>query len=108
MSKYLIRASFKPEGIREVLMKGKATGLKAAVTKLVEAAGGKLEAYYFAFGQDDVFGIYDLPDNVAVASISVSANSSGFIGIHVTPLLTPEEMDKAIEKGSGLPAPGRT
>ena len=35
----------------QVLMKAKAIGLKAAVTKLVEAAGGKLEAYYFAFGQ---------------------------------------------------------
>ena len=74
MSKYLIHASFKPEGIRQVLMKGKATGLKAAVTKLAEAAGGKLEAYYFAFGQDDVIGIADMPDNVAVASVSVAAH----------------------------------
>ena len=107
MSKYLIHASFKPEGIRQVLMKGKATGLKAAVTKLAETAGGKLEAYYFAFGQDDVIGIADMPDNVAVASVSVAANSAGFVGIHVTPLLTPEEMDKAIEKSGGLPVPGQ-
>ena len=108
MSKYLIRASFRPEGIRQVLMKAKATGLRAAVTKVAEAAGGKLEAYYFAFGQDDVIGIVDLPDNTAIASVSVAVNSVGFVSVHVTPLLTPEEMDKAIEKSGGLPVPGRT
>lgn len=107
MPKYLIRASFKPEGIRQILMKGKATGLKAAVAKLAEVAGGKLESYYFAFGQDDVIGIVDLPDNIAVASVSVAGNAAGFVGINVTPLLTPEEMDRAIEKSGGLPVPGR-
>ena len=57
MPKYLVRASFKPEGIRQVLTKAKATGLRAAVARLVEAAGGKLEAWYFAFGEDDVIAI---------------------------------------------------
>ena len=108
MSKYLVRVSFKPEGIRQVLTKAKATGLKAAVAKLVEAAGGKLEAWYFAFGEDDVIAILDLSDNVAAASLSVAANAAGFINLRITPLLTPGEMDKAIEKSSGLPVPGRT
>jgi uncharacterized protein with GYD domain len=107
MSKYLIRVSFKPEGIREVLTKAKATGLRAAVEKLVGTAGGKLEAWYFAFGQDDVIAIVDLPDNVAAASLSVAANGAGFVDLSVTPLLTPDEMDKAIEKSAGLPVPGR-
>ena len=78
MSKYLVRVSFKPEGIRQVLTKAKATGLRVAVVKLAEAAGGRLEAWYFAFGQDDVIGIMDLPDNVAAASLSVAANAAGF------------------------------
>jgi uncharacterized protein with GYD domain len=107
MSKYLVRVSFKPEGIRQVLTKAKATGLRVDVVKLVEAVGGKLEAWYFAFGQDDVIGIMDLPDNVAAASLSVAANAAGFVGVSITPLLTPEEMDKAIEKSGGLPVPGR-
>jgi uncharacterized protein with GYD domain len=107
MSKYLIRVSFKPEGFREVLTKLKATGDRAAVEKLIGAAGGKLEAWYFAFGQDDVIAIVDLPDNVAAASLSVAANAAGFVDLSVTPLLTPDEMDKAIEKSAGLPVPGR-
>ena len=107
MSKYLVRVSFKPEGIRQVLTKAKATGLRSAVVKLVEAVGGKLEAWYFAFGEDDVIAIMDLSDNVAAASLSVAANSAGFVNLSITPLLTPEEMDKAIEKSGGLPVPGR-
>jgi uncharacterized protein with GYD domain len=91
-----------------VLVTKKATGLRAAVTKLAEAAGGKLEAHYFAFGEDDVIGIVDLPDNVAVASLSIAANAAGFVHLRVTPLITPEEMDKAIEKSGGLPVPGRS
>jgi len=107
MSKYLIRVSFTPEGFREVLTKLKATGDRAAVEKLIGTAGGKLEAWYFAFGQDDVIAIVDLPDNVAAASLSVAANAAGFVDLSVTPLLTPDEMDKAIEKSAGLPVPGR-
>ncbi len=107
MPKYLVRVSFKPEGIRQVLTKAKASGLRAAVVKLVEATEGKLEAWYFAFGEDDLVAILDLPDNVAAASLSVAANSAGFINLRVTPLLTPEEMDKALEKSGGLPVPGR-
>jgi len=108
MSKYLVRVSFKPEGIRQVLTKAKASGLRAAVVKLVEAAGGKLEAWYFAFGDDYLVAILDLSDNVAAASLSVAANAAGFINLRITPLLTPDEMDKAIEKSGGLPVPGRT
>jgi uncharacterized protein with GYD domain len=107
MSKYLVRVSFKSEGIRQVLTKAKASGLRGAVGKLVEAAGGKLEAWYFAFGEDDVIALLELPDNVAAASLSVAANAAGFINLHVTPLLTVDEMDKAIEKSAGLPVPGR-
>lgn len=90
-----------------MLTKAKASGLRAAVVKLVEAAGGKLEAWYFAFGEDDLVAILDLSDNVAAASLSVAANAAGFINLRVTPLLTPDEMDKAIEKSGKLPVPGR-
>jgi hypothetical protein len=48
-----------------------------------------------------------LPDNVAAVSLSVAANAAGFVDLSVTLLLTPDEMDKAIEKSAGLPVPGR-
>ena len=107
MPKYLVRVSIEREGVREILMKKTGTGLRAAVAKLNDALGGTVEAYYFAFGEDDVVGIAELPDNVSAAALSVAANAAGFVRLRITPLITVEEMDRAIEKSAGLPVPGR-
>jgi uncharacterized protein with GYD domain len=106
MAKYLIKGSFTAEGLKQA-QKIKAGGLRTTAMKVAEALGGKLEAYYFAFGQDDVIGIGDLPDNASVAAISVAVNSAGLVKFTVTPLMTVEEMDKALNKAAALPVLGR-
>jgi uncharacterized protein with GYD domain len=107
MPKFLIQVSMHKEGIRDVLSKAKGTGLRAAVSKFAESAGGKLDAYYFAFGQHDVVGIVDFPDNVSAAAVSVAANGAGMVDLAMTPLITPEEMDQAVEKSRTLAVPGQ-
>ena len=69
--------------------------------------GRQVEAYYFAFGDDDVFAIGELPDNETAAGYAMEVASSGESSVTVTVLLTPEEIDRAREKhsGSDLPAP---
>jgi uncharacterized protein with GYD domain len=44
-----------------------------ASRKLLAEAGGSLESFHFALGQDDAYIICDLPDNVTVAAVSMSA-----------------------------------
>jgi uncharacterized protein with GYD domain len=107
MPKYLIQVSMHKEGIRDVLSKAKGTGLRTAVSKFAESAGGKLDAYYFAFGQHDVVAIIDFPDNVSAAAVSVAANGAGMVDLAMTPLITPEEMDQAVEKSRTLAVPGQ-
>src|SRR5437763_16741013 len=51
MAKYLITASYTAEGMRG-LQKDKASGRRNAVREACESIGGKLEAFYFAFGED--------------------------------------------------------
>ena len=104
MPKYMTRVSFTREGVKG-LQKEKATHRRAAVAKLVESAGGKLEAFYFAFGQDDGIAIYDLPDNVTAAALSLAANDAGQVHLSFTPLLTAEELDQAFAKSSKYRAP---
>lgn len=108
MAKYLARVALNAEGIR-LLRQEKASGRRAAVTKFVEAAGGKVEAFYFAFGQDDVFLIIDLPENIAAAAVSLVNNSAGNVRATYTPLLSVEEMDRAVDRAATLraPVPGR-
>lgn len=105
MPKFMLQASYTAEGFKG-LVKDKASGRKAAITKLVEAAGGRLEAMYYTFGKDDVFLIVDLPDNVSAAAISLTVSATGLVRGRTTPLLTVEETDRALGKDLHYKAPG--
>ena len=77
-----------------------------ASSKTVEAAGGKLHAFYFAIGQDDVIGIAEFPDQATATAVSVAVRATGMVSIRTTVLLTPEEMDAATKKAIGYKPPG--
>jgi len=106
MPKYLIQASYTAEGLKG-LQKDKASGRRTPVASAVETLGGKLEATYYCFGGDDVIIIVDLPDNTAASSFSLSVSASGLVRTKTTPLLTVEEVDKALAKNINYRAPGR-
>jgi uncharacterized protein with GYD domain len=61
---------------------------------------------YYCLGEDDVMVIMDLPDNIAVASFGAAVAASGLVDARTTPLLTVEEMDKALAKKVGYRSPG--
>jgi uncharacterized protein with GYD domain len=106
MPKYLISGSYSAEGLKG-LQKDKASGRRRAVSAAIEGLGGKLEAAYFALGQDDVYVIADLPDNAAAAALGIAGSSSGLIRVRTTVLLTVEEIDAALAKNVAFRPPGR-
>src|SRR5437763_5082516 len=95
MAKYLITASYSAAGMKG-LQKDKASGRRDAVRQACESVGGRLEAFYFAFGEEDVVTIVDLPDNAAASAMSLAASATGLIRTRTTPLLTVEEVDKSL------------
>ena len=105
MPKYLLQASYTAEGVRG-LIKDTASGRRAAVKAGIKGVGGKLESMYYCFGKDDAVVIMDLPDNVAAATLSAAVGASGMVHVRTTPLLTVEEMDKALAKKAKYRAPG--
>ncbi len=104
MPKYLMRVSFTKDGVKDLAKEG-GSKRRQAVEKFFASVGGKLEALYFAFGDTDVFGIVDFPDNVSAAAISLAANATAAVDVKVTVLITPEEMDQAAQKSQGLRPP---
>ncbi len=106
MPKYLSRTSYTAEGL-EGLFKDGGTKRKQAMERLAERLGGKLEAFYYAFGDDDLFAIWDMPDNVTVAAVSLMVNASGTASAKVTVLLTPEEVDRAVKTNVDFSLPGQ-
>ena len=106
MPKYLSRTSYTAEGLKGLLKEG-GTKRKQAMERLAESLGGKLEAFYYAFGDDDLFAIWDMPDNVTVAAVSIMVNASGVGNAKVTVLLTPEDVDKAVKTSVDFRPPGQ-
>jgi uncharacterized protein with GYD domain len=106
MPKFLVEASYTPEGLKGLLKDG-GTGRRKAVEEAVKSLGGKLEAMYFAFGKHDVVTILDVPDNATAAAMALAVNASGGSVTRTTTLLTPEEVDQAIKKTVRYRAPGK-
>jgi len=106
MPRYLLQGSYSSEGTRGIIKKG-GSERKAAVEEAAKSLGGKLEGFYFAFGEPDAFAIVDLPDNKSAAAISLIVNASGTIRCKTTVLMTPEEIDAAAQRTVSYRAPGQ-
>ena len=106
MSKYLVQANYVSEGVKGLLKEG-GSSRRAAVEKLFGSVGVKVEVFYYAFGDTDVFIIADMPDNVTAAALSLTVNASGAVTSKVTVLLTAEEIDAAVKKTPSYRAPGQ-
>jgi uncharacterized protein with GYD domain len=105
MARYLFSASYTTDGVRGLMKEG-GSARREAVRQGVEAAGGRLEGFYYTFGKEDVIVIAEVPDNVTAAALSLTISATGSVGIRTTVLLTPEEIDEATKKSVSYRPPG--
>lgn len=105
MAKYLVIASYTTDGVKGLLKDG-GSGRREAVRQVAESLGGSLETFYFGFGEDDAYVIFDVPDNATAAAASLVVNASGAVRTKTVVLLTPEEMDTATKKSVDYRPPG--
>jgi uncharacterized protein with GYD domain len=105
MPKVMVKASYTTEGTRGLIREG-GSGRRAAVQKVIEGLGGKVEAFYFAYGEHDVYVIADFPDAASGLAVTLAVNASGAVRITSVPLITPEEMDAACKRSVPYRAPG--
>ena len=106
MAKYLITASYTADGVKG-LMKDGGSKRQQAAEAAVKSVGGRMEAFYFAFGQHDAIVLIDAPDNASVAAASMAINASGAVQTKTVVLLTAEEIDQATKKTATYQPPGR-
>jgi uncharacterized protein with GYD domain len=105
MAKCLVEARYTPEGAKGLAREG-GTGRRAATAKAIQGLGGKLESFYFAFGDVDAYIIFDVPDHVTAAALSLAVAQSGSINTKTIVLMTPEDMDQAAKKAVDFRPPG--
>ena len=104
MPKYLWRGSYTAEGVKGLLHEG-GSKRQETVSKLIEGLGGTIEGFYFAFGEDDLFIVYDLPDNAAAAAGALIVAATGAVHGQTVVLLTPEEVDQASQRKADYSPP---
>ena len=105
MAKYLFQANYTYTGLEGLLKEG-GSKRREAVVQAVKSLGGKLEAFYYAFGDTDVFAIIELPDNVSAATFSLLIAAGGGATLKTTVLMTPEEVDQVTKKTLDYRPPG--
>ncbi len=76
MPKYFFHGSYTLEGVRGLLKEG-GSALKAHFETNVGNLGGHVEAFYSAFGGEDLYAVVDLPDNTSSAALSLAINAGG-------------------------------
>ncbi len=106
MPKYLIQVNYVGEGVKGLLKDG-GSKRRAVVEKMFKSMGGAIEAFYYAFGDTDLYIIADFPDHAAVASCVLTVTATGAATVKTTVLLTPEELDEAAKKTPTFSPPGR-
>ncbi len=105
MPKYLFHGSYTQDGAKGLLKEG-GSSRKAHFEQLLSGMGGKLEAFYFAFGDTDVYGIAELPDEAAAAAVSLTLAAAGGVALQTTVLIEAETIDAATKVSVGYRPPG--
>jgi uncharacterized protein with GYD domain len=106
MARYLLIASYSPEGVRGLLSAG-GSARKTVVEKAVSGLGGRLETFDFAFGGDDVFVIVDMPDSESAAALALTVGGTGAVNLRTVVLITPEQLDRAAQLHPEYTPPGQ-
>ena len=105
MGKYLFQANYTSEGTKGLVRDG-GSGRRASVEKAIVGLGGKLECFYYAFGDVDAYVIADLPDHETASALALAVNQSGAASVKTVVLMTVKEVDKAAKKAVTYRPPG--
>ncbi len=97
MAHYLLQLSYSSNAWAALVLnpQDRAEAVRGPVEKL----GGKIEQTWLAFGDDDVIGIIDMPNNIAAAAISMAFSAGGACkNVKTTPLMSIQEGIEAMKK----------
>lgn len=107
MPHYLFQAAYTAEAWKSLTRKPQ--NRFEAVRPAIEKLGGKIEGFWFTFGDYDLVGIIQMPDNVSAAAFAVATAAGGALkSLKTTPLMSIEEGLAAMKRAgkAGYRPPG--
>lgn len=95
MAYYMMRGKFSQHAMGALVQRPEDRML--TTTKLLKGVGGRLHYYFFCLGEYDFLLLFELPDNVSAAALSMTMSASGSVtAIDTTVLMTMEEAISAM------------
>src|ERR1700674_1759080 len=95
MALYLTRFSYTPETWARLAKKPE--DRRDAARSYIESVGGKLLGFWYAFGEYDAYDLWEAPDNVAMAAVSIAISGGGALSkLETTVLLAVDDMLEAL------------
>ena len=107
MPLYLSRFSYTPKTWARLI--GNPEDRRKAAQSYIESAGGKLHGFWYAFGAEDGYTLWEAPDNVSMAAVALAISGGGALSsFETTVLLTVEETMDALRQAEQIQyqAPG--
>jgi uncharacterized protein with GYD domain len=97
MPLYLTKFSYTPETWARLI--DNPEDRRKAAQQYIEAVGGKLHGFWYAFGAHDGYTLWEAPDNVSMAAVALAITAGGALSsLETTVLLTVDETIDALRQ----------
>ena len=107
MGLYLTKFSYTPQTWARLISNPE--DRRSAAQSYIQAVGGQLHGFWYAFGDHDAYTLWEAPDNVSMAAVAVAITGGGALSsLETTVLLTVDETLEALRMAQRLQyrAPG--
>ena len=101
MPLYLTRFSYTPAAWARLVENPE--DRRTAAREYIEAVGGTLHGFWYAFGEHDGYNLWEAPDDVSMAAVAIAIGAGGALSsIQTTVLLSVEDALAAMRKASSI------
>lgn len=101
MAMYLTRFSYTPETWARMIENPE--DRREEARSYIESVGGKLHGFWYAFGEHDGWNLWEAPDNVSMAAVSLAIGAGGAVrSLETTVLLSVDEAMQAMGKAKSV------
>ena len=98
---YLMKFSYTPATWAKLISNPE--DRRVAARQYIEAVGGRLQGFWYAFGAHDAYILWEAPDNVSMAAATLAISAGGALSsAETTVLMTVEETLAAMQKASSI------
>jgi uncharacterized protein with GYD domain len=98
---YLTRFSYTPETWARLI--DDPEDRREAARSYIEAVGGTLHGFWYAFGPHDAYTLWEAPDNVSMAAVALAITGGGALSsLETTVLMTVEDTIDALRKAEQI------